>query len=58
MKWAKKKLALEAPKIEKTKESEDAKKEGVKDDDVETKEEKSEDAKKEEKALLCRNTLK
>ena len=32
---AQKLLALEAPKIEKTKESEDAKKEGAKDDDVE-----------------------
>ena len=31
MKWAKKKLVLEAPKIEKTEESEDAKKEGAKD---------------------------
>ena len=45
MKWAKKKLVLEAPKIEKTEESEDAKKEGVKDDDEKMKEEKSEDAK-------------
>ena len=50
MKWEKKKLALEAPKTEKTEESEDAKKEGVKDDDVEVKEEKSEDAKKVKKA--------
>ena len=40
MKWAKKKLVLEAPKIEKTEESEDAKKEGAKDDNVEMKEEK------------------
>ena len=37
---AQKLLALEAPKIEKTKESEDAKKEGAKNDDVEMKEEK------------------
>ena len=35
MKWAKQKLALKAPEIEKTEESEDAKKEGAKDDDVE-----------------------
>ena len=38
MKWAKQKLALKAPEIEKTEESEDAKKEGAKDDDVEMKE--------------------
>ena len=50
MKWAKKKLVLEAPKIEKTEESEDAKKEGAKDDNVEMKEEKTECAKKVEKA--------
>ena len=52
MKWAKKKLALEAPKIENTEESGDeAKKvEEVKDDDVEMKEEKAGDSKKEEKA--------
>ena len=46
MKWAKQKLALKAPEIEKTEESEDAKKEGAKDDVVEMKEEETEDAKK------------
>ena len=50
MKWEKKKLALEAPKTDKTEESEDAKKEGVKDVDEEMKKEKSEDAKKVAKA--------
>ena len=50
MKWAKQKLALKAPEIEKTEESEDAKKEGAKDDNVEMKEEKTECAKKVEMA--------
>merc|ERR1712088_890590 len=49
IKWAKKKLALEAPKIEKAEESgEEAKKVEEVKDDVEMKEDKAEDAKKDD----------
>merc|ERR1712038_627131 len=53
IRWAKKKLALEAPKVEKKEETteegkEEKKVEEVKDDDVEMKEDKTEETKKEE----------
>jgi len=46
IRWAKKKLALEAPKIEKKEEPEENKVEEVKDNDVEMKEDKTEETKK------------
>ena len=55
IKWAKKKLALEAPKVEKKEDpveetkTEDKKAEEIKDGDVEMKELKSDDVKEEEK---------
>merc|ERR1712109_244307 len=48
IRWAKKKLALEAPKVEKKEEPEEEGKEEVKDDDVEMKEDKTEETKKDE----------
>merc|ERR1712156_1203397 len=48
IRWAKKKLALEAPKVEKKEELEENKVEEVKDDDVEMKEDKTEETKKDE----------
>jgi len=48
IRWAKKKLALEAPKVEKKEEPEEKKVEEVKDDDVEMKEDKTEETKKDE----------
>merc|ERR1712038_245329 len=48
VRWAKKKLALEAPKVEKKEEPEENKVEEVKNDDVEMKEDKTEETKKDE----------
>jgi len=49
IKWSKKKLALEAPKVEKKEETTDEKKpEDAKDDDVEMKEDKKEEEKKDD----------
>jgi len=55
IRWAKKKLALEAPKVEKKEEPEENKVEEVKDDDVEMKEDKTEETKKEEDAKTDEN---
>ena len=48
IRWAKKKLALEAPKVEKKEEPEENKVEEVKDNEVEMKEDKTEETKKDE----------